>query len=800
MFSVRWRKVLRDLWSNELRTILAIMAIAVGIFGVGSILSAYAILTREINVNFMATTPASATLYMDEADKDLAKQVEGLPGVAVAEPRRTISARMLIGPDEWRPLLLYVIGDFTSMKLATFTSEQGKWPPADRELLIERSSLTDKKVGDVVTIRTPSGQNRDLPITGIVHDAAQAPGWQDRVVYGYVTLNTLAWLGETPTFNELRILVSQNALDVPHITEVAYQVKDFVEKQGHVVSTVSIPKPGEHPHADQMNSLLFFFEAFGILALILSGVLVANIITALLAQQIRQIGVMKALGASTRQIAGLYFGTVLIFGIVALLIGVPLGLVVGRQYAAFTAGFLNFDITSNYVPLWVYVVQIVVGLSVPLIAAAFPVFNGSRVTVQQAISDYGIGDKQFGTAAIDTLLARFRGLSRPLLLSLRNSFRRRARLMLTLSILAVSGATFMSALNVGASWYNTVDTSFQYRHYDMEVRFTQPYPAAQVADVVKSIPGVVKAEIWDQFLAVRQRPDGIDGIRFNVTGMPATSTMISFPVIEGRWLRPDDTNAIVVNHELNLSADWNLKVGDRVPLKFGDKTSEWVVVGVVREVGAPRRGLGTAASAYVPVNYLAQVTDTGNMTSNVRIETAEHDSDYVMGVSQKLEQQFDNAGIQRTTIQLTTERKRVLQEHLVVIVAVLMVMALLTAAVGGLALASTMSISVMERTRELGIMRAIGASTGAVLRIVISEGTTIGLLSWLIALLLALPVTMLMGNAAGQIFIGTDLDYVFPPNAMLGWLGLILLISAIASFYPAWSAARLTVREVLAYE
>ncbi len=112
MFSVRWRKVLRDLWLNELRTLLAVLAIAIGIFGVGSILSAYAILTREINVNYMATNPASAILYVDKADRDLAKAVEALPGVAVAEPRRTISARMLIGPNEWRPLLLYVIDEF----------------------------------------------------------------------------------------------------------------------------------------------------------------------------------------------------------------------------------------------------------------------------------------------------------------------------------------------------------------------------------------------------------------------------------------------------------------------------------------------------------------------------------------------------------------------------------------------------------------------------------------------------------------------------------------------------------------
>jgi putative ABC transport system permease protein len=97
-------------------------------------------------------------------------------------------------------------------------------------------------------------------------------------------------------------------------------------------------------------------------------------------------------------------------------------------------------------------------------------------------------------------------------------------------------------------------------------------------------------------------------------------------------------------------------------------------------------------------------------------------------------------------------------------------------------------------------MRAIGASTGAVLRVVVTEGVVIGLLSWLIALALALPVSMAIGNAAGQIFVSTDLNYTFPFAAMLIWLGVVILISLTASFVPAWNAARLTVREVLAYE
>src|SRR5512143_846434 len=98
MISVRWRKVMGDLWLNKTRTMLAVVAIALGIFGVGTVLTGYSILTHEINANFIGTNPASAILYTDNADDTLAAAVESLPGVANAEPRRIVTARILVGP------------------------------------------------------------------------------------------------------------------------------------------------------------------------------------------------------------------------------------------------------------------------------------------------------------------------------------------------------------------------------------------------------------------------------------------------------------------------------------------------------------------------------------------------------------------------------------------------------------------------------------------------------------------------------------------------------------------------------
>jgi putative ABC transport system permease protein len=83
---------------------------------------------------------------------------------------------------------------------------------------------------------------------------------------------------------------------------------------------------------------------------------------------------------------------------------------------------------------------------------------------------------------------------------------------------------------------------------------------------------------------------------------------------------------------------------------------------------------------------------------------------------------------------------------------------------------------------------------------VIVEGVLIGMLSWAIGALLALPLSILFSDAVGMAFLQMPLDFVFSLRGMAIWLGVVVLLAALASFLPAWNAARLTVRDVLAYE
>jgi putative ABC transport system permease protein len=165
-----------------------------------------------------------------------------------------------------------------------------------------------------------------------------------------------------------------------------------------------------------------------------------------------------------------------------------------------------------------------------------------------------------------------------------------------------------------------------------------------------------------------------------------------------------------------------------------------------------------------------------------------------------MEQQFERAGLRVSSAQTIAQLRAVTISQFNVILVFLLVMAALLAVVGALGLAGAMSINVLERTREIGVMRAVGATGRAVRGIVIGEGALIGVLSWSIGLVLAVPISRLLSNVVGVGFLRTPLSYEFSVQGALIWLVAVLALSAAASLWPARNASRLSVREVLAYE
>ena len=794
MRSPRWRKVLRDLWGNKTRTILVVLSIAVGVFAVGMIAGSRVILSRDVTAAYHASSPYSATLYTDWFDDQLVQTIRRMPEVREAEGRRGVSARVKIGPDEWRTIAIVAIPDYADIRINKLRPISGAWPPPDRELLLERSSLDylNAKVGGTILIETPDRKQRQIRIAGLTHDLNTIPAFWSGAANGYITFDTLEWLGEPRSLNELNIIVAENSSDKAHIQHVADLVGDKVEKSGRAVYWTNIPEPGRHWSSDNLNAMIVLLGVLGLLATLLSGFLVVNTINALLAQQIRQIGIMKAIGARARQIAMLYLGTVLIFGLLALLVAVPLGAVGASAFAQYTAGLLNFDIGGAGISPGVLALEVVAGLAVPIVAALYPVIAGTRISVREAISTYGLGKGRFGRSRLDRLLERVRGLSRPLLLSLRNTFRRKGRLALTLTTLTLGGAIFIGVLCVRDSLLVTLEDAFKYWNYDVEVSFNRAYRSAYMEHEALRVPGVVKAESWAFRGARRQRDDGSESENILIIALPARTDMLQPTLLEGRWLLPGDENAVVINTDL-VKNEPDLKVGDRIVLKIDERETTWQVVGLVK-------GVLAGPFAYANYPFLARTIREVGRAGRVQVITTQHDAAFQAQTAKALETRFEQDGLRVGTTETTAANRLRVESQFNIIVIFLMVMAILLAVVGGIGLMGTMSINVLERTREIGVMRAIGAADWAVIRIVLVEGILIGVISWAIGVLMAIPLSIGLSNVVGSAFLRSPLSYTFSISGAGIWLLIVTILAALASTLPAWNASRVSVRDVLAYE
>lgn len=794
MLRPRWLKVLRDLVGNRTRTLLVIASMAVGIFAVAAIAGSQQLLASELNQAYMATNPAHAILSTSRFDTAFLDQIRRVDGVAAVEAKRVVLVRAQVGPDQWKNMELRVIPRFDSVQIHQLRPVSGAVAPRRGEVLIERAALAvlGAKEGEPLLVETPDRKQRELLVVGVTHDLEPFPATLAGMGYGYITEESLEWLGYTPGYNRLQIRLAAERPTVDEISEVAKRVRSRIEKADLILSYTNIPPVGQHPADDIIQALMLLLGVLGLISLVASSFLVINTIGAILTQQRRQIGIMKAIGAQTGQIVGLYLALVASYGLLALLVGLPLGALGAWGFTRLLAGFLNFDLQSRWIPVNVMLLSAVVGLVVPLVASLFPIIATGRLTVREAISEQGAGPGTGRRGLFARLLDRLAFLSRPMLLSLRNTFRRKGRLAITMITLTLGGAIFIGVFSVRASLLLTLDDALQYWNYDVDVDMSRLYRVQEMEQIALQVPGVVQVESWAFGSGTYRRNDRSPRQPFSIVAPPTGTDLLRPILVEGRWLLPEDENALVINTEV-AKRDPTIRVGERIMVKIGDHETSWRVVGKVR-------GVMTGAIAYANYPYYSALVNQTGKASGIRVVTEQHDPEFQGQVANQLRQRLTAAGLQISYIDTTGNVRQQVQFQFDIIVLFLTAMALLLASVGGLGLAGTMSINVLERTREIGVMRAIGASNGAVLRIFMVEGVLITLMSVLFGTLLAWPLSQALSEAVGQAFLQASLSYTFSLTGVLLWTVAASLIALAASFLPSWRAARLTVRDVLVYE
>jgi len=769
---------------------MVVTAIAVGVAAAGSILTGYSVITREMDRGYQETNPASVVLRLDSVDQDLVDLVRARPEVRAVEARSEVTARLIRGAEEWIPIQLVVVADFDALEVAKFNPDSGDWGPSESEIVIERSSLNevDLSVGDSLEITVGSGDSNSLAVVGLVHDSGRTPAWMSGIVIGYITPDGLATLGEEPMLDELHVVLDE-ANDRSENRQLADTLRSDLELLAFDVSDVEVPAPGEHPSQAATTTMLFLLQSFGVVALVASGSLVAVLISAQLKQQSREIGVMKAVGAQTGQIARIYLGSIALLALVGMGVGIPLGILGGRGFIAFVFGLLNFEVQSYALDAWVIPLQVFAALAIPLSAVVFPILRSSRLPVREILVEGTSSNRRKGNRPTETPWLNGRTtqwVDRVTKLGLRNAFRTPSRTLLTVMALSVGGAAVMVALNTGLAWDRAVDAEFEARQYELAVDLGGTYPAEQVEQALNALPNVSAVETWNRYPAAAVLPGGGTGDGFNLFVPPDKTTMVEFPVLEGRWLVPGDQDAVVVTHALDDPAPI---VGSTVLLEVEGVVSQWTVVGKVQQLTGGENGAAYAS------NLPTGLGQTGEV-NQVRVANI----DSTASTFGAVERGLGESGIDVVGIATADEGRESLDDHLLIIVGLLIIMAMLISVVGGLGLIEAMSISVLERRRELGVMRAVGASTGNVLRVVIVEGAVIAVLSWLVAFVLSIPATVVVANITGNLFLRTPLSTSFSVVGVALWLLIVVALAVVSSAIAALETTESPVRQALAHE
>ena len=809
-------KLLRDIQTSWERMVMMVIAISASLIVFSGMFYARTLVLSNTTSGYMSTNPASARIRLEPGI--MPDRIEEFIGAALVEPgvidatmRQVTNVKLQTESGGLKSLQLFVAAADDPMRIATFKIEQGaSWPPPPDGILIERSTLAslNLKVGDQVNVIGFDSRPTQLTITGSVHDQSLALAGQTAGV-GYIQSDTLQLLGKPPALDQLVITVAdQPGLEVPSrdrdtIVRTALSLVDRLKgTPGITIKQVAVPTPYEHPHQAISKSLLSALTAFGLLSLILSSILIATMFNGLLTQQIPQIGMMKAIGARSSRILQLYLIMVLLVSASATVLAVVPGMVLGRTLAqAILSSALNIDVASLNISWQGIGMVLLAGIFVPLLIALLPLLRASRRTVREALDERGIAEQPGRiTTGLFSWLGQLRGADRKLMVAFRNLFRRQARLFLSVGLLATGGAVFVSGLNVMAGFQAIPYMISDEQRWDVEIRLDEPASSSELTDIIENVSGVRRVEGWNIVTTSIQNVGDINVTRtypdqghgsMSLSAIPSSTSMLIPPQItQGRWLNPDDVDAVVLPPSIRQTMP-DVKVGDSVQLSVEDRSTTWRVIGITG-------GMGGSCPCVTQKGF-ERASGQQDQANVVRIITNQHDKDARVAIGQAAAQALTEAGIKSQEPRSIDTVVESTEGHSIILVGVILLIASTIGIVGLIGLGSTMSTNVIERTREFGVMKAIGASDSTIRRLVVFEGVFIAVVSCVVAVIPAIALTWAMGAGLGNLFLGTPIPLEASTLGILIWILVVIIGAALATLAPATQAARLTVREALAY-
>jgi putative ABC transport system permease protein len=932
MNNTHFRKIVGDIASRKVRTLLVASSIFIGVMGVIALLTMRDLiitqLESDVQLDELAMIEVDVTLSSSAAVDNIAilellNQAPDTPRLPALEGIERVEALGLYNVDYRHPdsdtprggQIRAYPGALQDAQIEPMRLVEGEWPVAGQNELALETRLADAAgfaVGDEIVL-TPGSVERTFTVSGLVFhpysykrpssDGSITPGPEDGI---YMLFADLENAFGRDAYTRFLVRYETFALAEAHFEGFQSVIRE---------ETAYLPKFPilEDP---QDNGQIFNVETFGnvlsllaVIAMVVSGFLVVNVVNTIVVEQKRQIGVMKSLGATRTDNVLMYGGIAFGYGLIGTLLAIIPGIIVGYAAAQSLAPQLDVLIEGFAWSPESVLVGVLLGLSVPVGAALIPVWMGTRVTILEAVTDLGI-DANYGEGPVAQGIRR---LSLPIVFkqALSNVVQKKGRLLLTgLTLMSAIGAS-MGIIANGRSLNQSVNDIFDRLDYEITVL---PVDIQQIDETRAVLTGlnnvesvssgvIVTVQVQadysnfatrnNQVVSFGNDPaeapyifalnegsgwandpqrDGVviaapmanqiglgvgDEIEFVVSGQTIRREIIGIEstAFDAIWARWDDlaqvggfstdgpqpntysvpvsvaevggfagavgiggngaavlygqalpSDAVLITEALATAGD--VAVGDDVVVTVQGEPVTRTVAGIVAQQDfeallAQQGGQALSVQNIVFFDFSDLIALTGAALGQtpspnafyVEITASDADVETVDAAIDEIDTALNNAGINAETqnqIERFTDVTNLISQY----TAILTLAAILITAVGAVGLLTTLTITVFERQKEIGVMRSVGAGSYTIATQFLIEGLIIGTVAWVGGI----PISYLLAVQIQAAFQLDTVDFNYPIEVLFLGLAGMVLITTVASLGPSLGAARRTVSNILRYQ
>jgi putative ABC transport system permease protein len=795
MTATRWRKVVADLAKRRVRTLLTLFGLSLGLIFVGSVLTTFSILRNDLDANFRATNPPNIVLGASRIPASLKDRLAALPGVLEVEERPEFGALMQTAPDRWLPLRVSVVSDFQRMRVATLRTDPaspslGSRSPSPPGIFIERDGrwfFPTTPTGSL-PLRLPNGATVSASFSGYVFDAGQHPSRMERVLYGYITPQTLAAWPYAPAGTRLLMITTPAAAHSVG-TEIETLFKDASDKDPAIaLQRLEIHTVAQHGHQFQFDTLLTLLAALAVIALAMCAILTINLIDSLMAVEQRTLAVLRAIGARSSQIILDYSLGMAALGLTAGLLSLYPSLWFGRTIARFVAMGVNFNLLSPSGPWWMLPALLCVATLIPVVVASWAICRAARQPLWQGLARGRSGRTVALAHGFPGVTAFLPSIPR---LAVRSIARRPRKVLLSALILSMGLTFFCAALTLRASMLSTVESVRRTLHFDVVVLLRSTEPINELAAWTDEIPGVRRLEWWSVAEGTLYQRGLRVGNPVSVIGVPDDTLSLHLDLRSGRWLDPHQPAGIVVNQAL-IRAIPSLRAGMPYQLQVAGRSVDTVIVGIVQEFNP--------AQIYCRKALLEQGADPHDRANAIVMTLNDSSLEAQDRAAKLIQASATRPARQFSAILRTRVMEAVILGHLNILSGLLLVIAVISLGVGALGLASAIGISVVERYREIAVLKAIGGRGSMIAALFATEALGIGLIGWALSVGFAAAISRPIVDILGSAVIGYEFTYRPSVPGLLLALVVAITVAFLAALAPIRSAMHLTIRAGLRSE